>query len=272
MDEIKLTIATRLGRINTPEALLRCGGIERPWLRERRFVTPQYALCWVATGSGTYRDAGGRVWRFEPGCVLQRFPDAPHDIDCPGHSRWWFIAVPAPAFEALRQIGLPTLASPVFMVGRDQSIAARFASLTRRLRDAPDLELAGCFAAMIQLIIDLHLGAARARDADLHAAKVDAACRAIAADPSARHRPTALARQVGMGYHAFRKAFARRAGCGVAAWALRRRLQLAQELLADRTLGIAEVAMRVGYRDPLQFSAIFRRHVGAAPSRWRRGI
>lgn len=43
----------------------------------------------------------------------------------------------------------------------------------------------------------------------------------------------------------------------------------ARELLDSTTLGIAEVAARVGYVDALYFSRQFRRHHGASPSEYR---
>ena len=43
------------------------------------------------------------------------------------------------------------------------------------------------------------------------------------------------------------------------------RLQKAQELLADSTLNISEVAAVVGYNNPLYFSRIFKKYVGSPP-------
>jgi AraC-like DNA-binding protein len=47
------------------------------------------------------------------------------------------------------------------------------------------------------------------------------------------------------------------------------RMQRAAELLAAEPLTVREVAHRVGYRQPAQFAKAFRRHHGAAPSRFR---
>jgi AraC family transcriptional regulator, arabinose operon regulatory protein len=55
--------------------------------------------------------------------------------------------------------------------------------------------------------------------------------------------------------------------------AVSRRLKLEFALsLLDATspnLGVADVARRVGYDDPLYFSRVFRRHMGVSPSRYR---
>jgi AraC family transcriptional regulator of arabinose operon len=49
------------------------------------------------------------------------------------------------------------------------------------------------------------------------------------------------------------------------------RLEFARSLLEATSpeLGVADVARRVGYEDPLYFSRVFRRHVGMSPSRYR---
>jgi AraC-like DNA-binding protein len=270
--ETILASATRLGAPGSISALLRCGGVE--WSAggmQRAFSTPQYVLCYLASGTGSYRDTQGRSWRWQAGDVFQRFPDARHDVQISGSSRWWYVAVPAAILTALRQLGLPTLDTPVFTIGLDPQLATRYAALARRLRDAPEDDLGLCLSAMVSLMVEVHRRAAPLRATLPHRARIEAACRLIRAAPTRRPRPVLLAREIGMGYHAFRKAFARHHGCGVAAWALRQRLLIAQELLADRELTVAEVAARIGYEDPLQFSTIFRRHFGVSPRLWRRG-
>ncbi|RMD81434.1 MAG: AraC family transcriptional regulator [Lentisphaerae bacterium] len=47
------------------------------------------------------------------------------------------------------------------------------------------------------------------------------------------------------------------------------KMNWAQTLLASEQLSIADVAAHVGYRDPLYFSQVFRKHFGVSPSRWR---
>ena len=47
------------------------------------------------------------------------------------------------------------------------------------------------------------------------------------------------------------------------------RMQHAAELLHESQLPVAQVARRVGYRQPPQFAKAFRRHYGRTPSQWR---
>jgi len=47
------------------------------------------------------------------------------------------------------------------------------------------------------------------------------------------------------------------------------RFELAQEMLSDTSLHIAEIAARLGYRMPSTFTRAFRRWSGSSPARWR---
>ena len=48
------------------------------------------------------------------------------------------------------------------------------------------------------------------------------------------------------------------------------RMAVAKDLLAQKKLGLAEVAERVGYGSPSAFSVAFSRHVGKPPSHYAR--
>jgi len=47
-------------------------------------------------------------------------------------------------------------------------------------------------------------------------------------------------------------------------------LQEARELLAQATLGVAEVALSCGFADQSRFHAVFSRALGTTPGAWRR--
>src|SRR5690606_31476348 len=48
------------------------------------------------------------------------------------------------------------------------------------------------------------------------------------------------------------------------------RAQLAEEYLADSSVGIAEVAFLLGFGDQSSFNRAFRRWTGETPGRWRK--
>ncbi len=49
------------------------------------------------------------------------------------------------------------------------------------------------------------------------------------------------------------------------------RMHLARQMLRDSTLGIGEIAGRIGYESEAAFNRAFKRAVGAPPAQWRRG-
>jgi transcriptional regulator GlxA family with amidase domain len=46
-------------------------------------------------------------------------------------------------------------------------------------------------------------------------------------------------------------------------------MHLAQHLLQESTLGMGEIAARVGYESDAAFNRAFRRHIGSPPGTWR---
>ncbi len=48
------------------------------------------------------------------------------------------------------------------------------------------------------------------------------------------------------------------------------RINIAKKLLSNEELSIAEVCYSSGFSDPLYFSAVFKKKIGASPSDWRR--
>ena len=63
--------------------------------------------------------------------------------------------------------------------------------------------------------------------------------------------------------------FRQRTGTSPAAWRTRQRVERALRLLAETRLSIREIALEVGYADPLHFSRVCRRLTGRPPSAWR---
>ena len=69
----------------------------------------------------------------------------------------------------------------------------------------------------------------------------------------------------------FIRAFKQAAGMPPLQFVIRRRVERARELLAERGTSVAEVADRSGFGSPIQMTRAFRRIVGTTPSAIRRG-
>ncbi|MDR7172364.1 AraC-like DNA-binding protein [Nocardia kruczakiae] len=78
-----------------------------------------------------------------------------------------------------------------------------------------------------------------------------------------------LAAEAGVSRALFARRFSEVMGQSPLAYLTQCRMDEAEELLADRSLTVAQVAKAVGYADPFGFSAAFKRHRGIRPSDFR---
>lgn len=72
--------------------------------------------------------------------------------------------------------------------------------------------------------------------------------------------------------HHFCRAFKQSTGLPPHAWLTARRIERAQELMAEHPkMGLTEVALCVGYQSQAAFGVAFKRVAGVTPGQWRRG-
>ena len=80
-----------------------------------------------------------------------------------------------------------------------------------------------------------------------------------------------LADAAGLSPFHFNRAFKRSLGLTPVGYVQDRRIARAKTLLKAPRTQVIEVAAAVGYQDPTHFAALFRRHTGMSPSRFRAG-
>jgi AraC-like DNA-binding protein len=80
-----------------------------------------------------------------------------------------------------------------------------------------------------------------------------------------------LADQAGMSRAALAKRFVELVGEAPIQYLGGWRMHLARQMLRDSTLGIGEIAGRIGYESEAAFNRAFKRSVGSPPAQWRRG-
>ncbi len=79
-----------------------------------------------------------------------------------------------------------------------------------------------------------------------------------------------LAALVGLSSYHLCRAFKASTGLPPHRWRLARRIERARELLEHSEISITDVAAAVGYEDPSQLAAVFRKTLGMSPTRYRR--
>jgi AraC-like DNA-binding protein len=81
-----------------------------------------------------------------------------------------------------------------------------------------------------------------------------------------------LARELGIGYSYFRQAFKAQIGLSPKQYQLQIRLHKAQDLLANTSKSIGEIAELLGFNTAYHLSSQFKQHVGLAPQTWRKRL
>ncbi len=76
-----------------------------------------------------------------------------------------------------------------------------------------------------------------------------------------------LAGLAGMTQHAFLRAFKAQTGCAPHQYILRRRIEYVRQLLPDRRLSLADIALQAGFADQAHMTATFTRLTGTTPGK-----
>ena len=83
-------------------------------------------------------------------------------------------------------------------------------------------------------------------------------------------RLNVLARECGMSVSHFARSFRTTFGISAHGWLVRRRVEVAQDLLRSTADPLVEIALRCGFSDQAAFNRNFRQLVGTSPGQWRR--
>jgi AraC-like DNA-binding protein len=101
--------------------------------------------------------------------------------------------------------------------------------------------------------------------------QIGAALGLIHREPQRNWSVSALAREVAMSRSIFAAKFSSLVGSPPLTYLTHWRLWQASRLLAEGSLSVGEVALRVGYESEAAFSKAFKRHIGQSPLAYRRG-
>ena len=233
---------------------------------------PYYVIVYVLQGKGTYIDRHRQHYPLYPGCFFQRIPDELHSNLIEPRSCWkeCFIDLGREIFTAYRTM---RIIRDDFRVGFMPSIlllAERLWELQQRLRAADEYELQRLLPEVLAMVTETHQQQWH-NDRTAMRRMLELACCRLGQDLGQRFDLAEFCRRQGWGYESFRKKFKEEMGISPGQYRIRRRLDVACEMLNQQDLSIGEIAFRLGYRSQYEFSSQFKEYTGIPPLRFRIG-
>lgn len=246
--------------------LAQCG----PWWTRTHWVHETYAkIYYVMTGKATYQNECSQL-TLVPGMVYFFPPHQASRHSCPGSMDvyWTHLQVDAPLLD-LRLRHLRTVRS--WSAEAWGPWAAVYRQLPQLL---PSPQLADALrlqALVVDTCAMLLAGEPHAEDPELTQLRARFAPALQFMDEHCRRNPSLaeISRVIGLSPPHFHRSFRRAFQLTPHAYLLRRRMDIAQQLLAGTTQPVREVAQAAGYDDPFYFSRVFKRFFRVAPEPFR---
>lgn len=261
---------------STPHGVLAAGLSLKPTMRgayyDRR--SEQCVIVYVLRGEGRFVDARGRTHHVRAGDALQMPAGTLHTVEQRPDGRWaeGYLTMHKGVEKALTTLGVFDPKRTVLHCGVDLSAAEMIESIVADLRHVSDERLPLVVAKMHEMVAHLQLLDRRRDERRPHAAAIDEACRLIREHPERKIDLASLADRHGLSYERLRKLFRAYVGLSPNEYRIRRRIDTARTLLAQRGMSIKQVAYALGYPDPFAFSRQFKQVVGVAPKRFARSV
>jgi AraC-like DNA-binding protein len=235
-------------------------------------VLSEYQLVYITRGGGVFESKTGGVRTINSGDLFILFPNEWHRYgpgDATGWDENWVAFNGSHAGELIEQMGISP-ANPIFRTDITDSLKREFGRIEEELSN----EAAGyqnIVAARIELILAL-VTTYNLRSNHEAADEIEVIKRAKALLVEQIDRTTGiedLAKELGVGYSWFRKAFRQHVGISPGEYQRQVRISRASELLRGSSLPIAEIGIRCGFESAYYFSRIFRKKTGMTPSEYR---
>lgn len=267
---LKAPIRSKIGTLSLVGALQDTRGINPKSMR----VLGSYALIFIRSGKGRYRDAHGQDLAFQAGDAILVFPDLAHAYGPQPGGRWEqiYTVFHGPQFELLQEAGILSPDNPLWRLGPVAHWQHRLEEIF--WGDAPrsEAEAARTLGRFSSLITDMAATQAEARRSPREAWLGESMH--LLAEPSAHGwlSPQEAAQRVGLSYENFRKLFAKHVGESPGAFQKRRRIEHACAMIYQSSRSFKDLADEHGFCDVFHFSKAFTQVMGESPSAYRKRV
>lgn len=257
----------------TPLGELELAGIlhDRTGIRaEAPRTMTSFALVYVAAGKGYYWDSHLGHRSLVAGDLITVFPGVPHAYGPSGGQAWEqiYFVFKGPVFDVWNATGLLSVDAPIRHAEPVDYWRARFQEIVEPQAVASAAESHRILGRFLKLGCDL---AALVPGQEAEAPWIQAAS-TLLGRPERGRWPSAeeVARNLGVGYEAFRKQFARRMGIAPGMFQRKRKIERACAALYQGGVSLKELADQLGFSDVFHFSKVFKKHTGTTPAAFRK--
>jgi AraC-like DNA-binding protein len=230
------------------------------------------ALMYVLEGHGNFEAAGTRRCDVAPGTAFYLYPGRWHQFDPHPGTVWTEYWVVFDAKEAKRRFGdiVPDPSRPVHQIGREEEVIEAYERLN-------DLWICGSRFAEEQSSYLLHrilhgvwsrIAPAALPAADELVFRLRQLVKHNLAEPELDFHE--LAASLGVSYDRFRKRVKAATGLAPRQFHIAAKVNRARQLILNSRLSVKEVAARLGFRDQLYFSRLFKSRTGLSPREFRK--
>ncbi|MEM9418347.1 MAG: AraC family transcriptional regulator [Planctomycetota bacterium] len=264
----------RSGRLARGAAWIDCGVLVKDDSilgYRNRLIEDRLVVIFLLQGSGLYVDGDGRSHPVRAGDLVPHIPGRRHSM-IPYESGGWvefFMQVPAVFFHALSDMGHIPDDDGLRHPGVRKDLLAGIARLMDSMRNADELDAPRLLNQAHGLLNAFYKPAPEVAGEDSHQAVIEAVCEALSGEDAAAVDLPAMAEQYGLSYERLRKLFRDTVGLPPGEYRIRRRIDRARTMIAERGLSNKAVAFELGYPDPFAFSKQFKKYVGMSPSAFR---
>lgn len=232
----------------------------------------EYQLVYITAGRGRFESASYPSATVEAGTMLLLFPNEWHSYSPDSGTGWteWWVGFCGVNIDKLAAQGFLSPQRPMFSIGCSGGIERCYREIIATVEE----QRVG-FQPLISSIVLHILGSVLFKHSNLLyndnpvVEKINRAKAIMRARFDRSTSPEQIAREVGMGYTWFRRAFREYAGMAPAQYQQTMRLNKARELLATTTHTISEIAYVLGFESVSAFSLFFRTRERQSPTRYR---
>ncbi len=273
IDSIIKTEAIRSVGINDSGGQLGIGVLHKPGIKvdEKDSKFYFYSLVYVIRGNGEYIDKDGNRYELKPGSIFQRFPGISHTNIIDPNSEWaeCFIDFGIEIYNFMCSMRMINPSQPVYDIPYDRGIEESFLKYKSRLDNSLESELPNLLTESMFFVQKLFDQSKTIGDCKIPQTIIDRSCIDFTDDLRNRINLKEYCKDNGLGYESFRKVFKNCIGISPGKYIIRRRVDLACQLLLTTNKTIGELSDELGYKSQYEFSSQFKRQTAISPSNYR---